>query len=104
MVALLARCWIEQDPLHGDYAFVVLERHEKGRMVFAGVGRATDATRSKADLEADRVVRARTQVSVSSSACARHRRMPLVQWYLPVRTLGRTGPHIHSWSTTALLP
>src|SRR3546814_2446092 len=54
MVAFLARCWLEQDPLHGDSAFVGLERHEQGRMLLAGVGRANDATRSKADLEAAR--------------------------------------------------
>src|SRR3546814_654908 len=76
MVAFLARCWIEQDPLHGDYAFVGLERHEKGRMLFAGVGRANDATRSKADLEADRVDRARTQVAFSRGACDRHGGIP----------------------------
>ena len=26
LVAFLAGCWIEQDPLHGDYAFIGLER------------------------------------------------------------------------------
>src|SRR3546814_1744494 len=51
MVAFLAGCWIEQDPLHGDYAFVGLERHEKGRMLFAGVGRTNDAARSEARSE-----------------------------------------------------
>src|SRR3546814_10823960 len=94
MVAFLARCWIEQDPLHGDYAFVGLERHEKGRMLFAGVGRANDATRSKADLEADRVDRARTQVAFSRGACDRHGGIPSVQGELPARRFGRASDRL----------
>src|SRR3546814_14092476 len=54
MVAFLARCWIEQAPLHGDHAFVGLERHEHGRMLFAAVGRAIVAMRNKTDHAADR--------------------------------------------------
>src|SRR3546814_6962759 len=70
MVAFLAGCWIEQDPLHGDYAFVGLERHEKGRMLFAGVGRTNDAARSEAELEAGRD-RKSTRLNSSHSCEAR---------------------------------
>src|SRR3546814_64675 len=76
MVAFLAGCWIEQDPLHGDYAFIGLERHEKGRMLFAGIGRANDAARCEANLEAGRVDCARTQIAFSRGARDRHGGIP----------------------------
>src|SRR3546814_13237657 len=71
MVAFLAGCWIEQGPLHGDYAFVGLERHEKGRMLLAGVGRTNDAARSEEELAAGRVECERRQEKFSRGDCDR---------------------------------
>src|SRR3546814_18534510 len=59
---------VEQDPLHGDYAFIGLEWDEKRGMLFARFWRPDDATRGDADLEARGVDRAGTQRAFARGA------------------------------------
>src|SRR3546814_1010067 len=80
---------VEQDPLHGDYAFIGLEWDEKRGMLFARFWRPDDATRGEADLEARGVDRAGTQIAFARGAGDWHGRIPKLERQLAARRLGR---------------